>query len=197
MLKYLNSDMRNVFRYLPYGIIMGLIMAVVLGTINRLLVKKLKQPLPVMSGTCFFMYLMIMACITFLSRESGTRQGIDLELFSTWGINDRNNAYVIENILLFIPYGFVCAWFLKSARSFWVCTFYGIMTSTIIEYLQMMTERGYFQVDDILTNMLGSMIGYFIYRLLLHNRKTEEQKNAVVVVLLSLLTVTALLIRFI
>ena len=32
---------------------------------------------------------------------------MDLELFSTWGINDRNNAFVVENVLLFIPYGFV------------------------------------------------------------------------------------------
>ena len=53
----------------------------------------------------------ILLVITYFSRESGSRTGMmDLELFSTWGINDRNNAFVVENVLLFIPYGFVLPW---------------------------------------------------------------------------------------
>ena len=56
--------------------------------------------------SCLVMYVAVLLAITYFSRESGSRSGMmDLELFSTWGINNRNNAYVVENVLLFIPYG--------------------------------------------------------------------------------------------
>ena len=91
---------------------------------------------------------------------------MDLELFSTWGINDRNNAYVIENVLLFIPYGFLCGWNFIGARNLFRCAALGAVTSFGIEWMQLMTGRGYFQIDDILTNILGTVIGWIIFRIL-------------------------------
>ena len=40
------------------------------------------------------------------------------------------------------------------------------MTSLGVETIQLITGRGYFQVDDILTNVLGAVIGYVIFRIL-------------------------------
>lgn len=114
----------------------------------------------------FVMYVVIMLFITFLSREDGSRIGIDLQLLSTWGINQRNNAFVIENILLFIPYGFLCACVFKCARKMIPCVFIGMLTSFAIEWIQLITQRGYFQIDDILTNTLGALFGFLLYRLL-------------------------------
>ena len=107
-----------------------------------------------------------MLFITFLSRENGSRNGIDLELFSTWGINKRNNAFVIENILLFVPYGFICAWALQGAKRLIPNAMLGLATSLGIETMQLVTRRGYFQIDDVLTNTMGMVIGYLIFRVL-------------------------------
>lgn len=159
MLKYIIRDILAVLCYLPYGVIVGALMIIILKGINKHRIKKHQAPVPVAAKTCFFMYVTILLVITFLSRESGSRNGIDLHFFSTWGINERNNAYVIENILLFVPYGFLGAWAFPFVRSLIGCTFLGIMTSLGIEYLQMITERGFFQIDDILTNMLGAILG--------------------------------------
>lgn len=164
MWKYIVTDMAGAFRYLPYGLIVGVLAAAVLGAVNRHRVRKCKSPLPVAAHTCFWMYMAIMIVITFLSRESGSRNGVDLEFFSTWGINDRNNAFVVENILLFLPYGIVTAWAFPSMRNLVCCTLLGAVTSLGIEYMQMVTERGYFQIDDILTNTLGTLAGYLIFR---------------------------------
>ena len=116
----------------------------------------------------FSLYLMIILVITFFSREDGSRIGMDLELFSTWGTNARNHAYVVENVLLFIPYGFICPWAFPWLRGFFRNTFAAFETSVGVETIQLITCRGDFRVDDILTNVLGGIIGYWMFWLVYH-----------------------------
>uniref|UniRef100_UPI0040579166 VanZ family protein n=1 Tax=Acetatifactor sp. TaxID=1872090 RepID=UPI0040579166 len=163
MAKYIIKDLLAVCRYLPYGLITGIIVAIILSAINDRRIKKGKHPFSVVAITGFFMYIVVMLFITFWSREDGSIVGYDLELFSTWGINTRNNAYVIENILLFIPFGFLCAWVIPAARKLWSSTVIGFAVTLLIEYMQLFTGRGFFQIDDVLTNTLGAVIGYLIY----------------------------------
>ena len=166
MLKYLIRDLLSALRFLPWGIMAGIIVAMILNMVNARRSHTGRKLVPAPAAVCFYMYVVILLVITFFSRESGSGKGIDLELFSTWGINDRNNAYVVENVLLFIPYGIVCSWYLKKIRSFVGCTALGLLSSLGIEWLQLLTQRGVFQIDDILTNMLGSMIGYLLFHII-------------------------------
>ena len=102
---------------------------------------------------------------------------MDLELFSTWGINARNNAYVVENVLLFIPYGLLCSLAFEKFRNFFGCILFGALTSMAVESLQLVTSRGYFQIDDILTNILGTVVGYFLYYVFWGRRKRDTSKT--------------------
>lgn len=165
MWKYILKDMGETMRYLPYGLVAGVFFLLIFGAVNRWRTKRNKPPVAVLAMSAFMTYVVIILCITFLSRENGTRIGIDLDLFSTWGINERNNAFVIENVLLFIPYGIVCAWAFKALRRFFPCAMIGLATSIAVECMQLYTGRGYFQVDDILTNLLGSIVGYVVFRI--------------------------------
>ncbi len=165
MTKYIIRDITSVLRYLPYGLVVGIIVVIILSIINDRRVKKQKAPLSVWAITGFIMYLVVLFFITFFSREDGSSKGIDMELFSTWGINTRNNAYVIENILLFVPYGFLCAWAIKEVRNIITCTVLGAATSLLIEWLQLLTGRGFFQIDDVVTNTVGALIGYLIFKM--------------------------------
>ncbi len=166
MLKYIYSDLSRAVRYLPYGLALGVPVAVfIVWLINRQRRKKQKEPLSWVPVVIFGIYLAVLLMITFLSRESGSSKGvIDMDLFSTWGINDRNNAFVVENVLLFIPYGFLCSWNFRWAKKLWKCTLFGAVTSFGIEFLQLVTRRGFFQIDDILTNVLGTVIGWLLFR---------------------------------
>lgn len=166
MWKYIVSDIVAALRYLPYGLIAGAAAAVILDRVNRGRRKRGKAAAPLPAVSCLVMYVAVLLVITYFSRESGSRAGmVDLELFSTWGINKRNNAYVIENVLLFIPYGFVLAWADARQRHFLRNLLTGALTSLAIECMQLVTQRGYFQIDDILTNILGTVIGYICYLL--------------------------------
>jgi glycopeptide antibiotics resistance protein len=40
---------------------------------------------------------------------------------------------------------------------------FGLAGSVAIEVLQLASRRGYFQVDDILTNVIGALIGWLLY----------------------------------
>lgn len=171
MAEYIIKDVMSAFRYLPYGLLAGSIIAIILSAINDRRVKKNKVPFSVVTITGFFVYIVILLFITVFSREGGSSKGIDLELFSTWGINTRNNAYVMENILLFIPFGILCAWVFPVARRLWSCASIGLAVSFGIECLQLITGRGYFQIDDILTNTFGAVAGYLLYRCTVRKKK--------------------------
>lgn len=174
MAEYIIKDMMSVARYLPYGLVAGIIVAIILSAINGRRVRKNKTPFSVAAITGFFMYIVILLFITVLSREGGSSKGIDLKLFSTWGINTRNNAYVIENILLFIPFGILCAWVFPAARKLWSDILIGAVVSLGIECLQLITGTGFFQIDDVLTNTLGMLIGYLLYRCIVRKERTAD-----------------------
>lgn len=68
---------------------------------------------------------------------------------------------VIGNVLLFMPFGFFTGYFLKS-KSLKDSLILSLITSITIEVVQMMIGR-IFDVDDIILNTLGGVVGYFIY----------------------------------
>ena len=166
MIKYIVMDCLSMIKYVPYGAAMGAFLFIaflrITDRVGRPRGIKRRAVVPVM---LFWVYVSVMLIITFFSRESGSRQGMDLELFSTWGINDRNNAFVIENVLLFVPYGFLAGFAFGRYRRFLPCLALGALTSLGIETLQLITGRGFFQIDDILTNTLGAVLGFLLYRL--------------------------------
>ena len=71
---------------------------------------------------------------------------------------------VVGNILLFMPYGFFASYYLRldKKRLAFLLIF---IVSLAIECVQLLIGRC-FDVDDILLNLLGGMVGFFIYRLL-------------------------------
>ena len=73
---------------------------------------------------------------------------------------------VVGNILLFMPYGFFVSYFLRLEKSDKWLTFNLILLASLsIECVQLVIGRC-FDVDDILLNLVGGMIGYFVYRFL-------------------------------
>ena len=65
----------------------------------------------------------------------------------------------LKMYFFFIPFGILVPLKWKQLRNTFVCTFLGFCLSCVIEIMQLITERGHFQVDDILTNTLGALIG--------------------------------------
>lgn len=165
MFKYLIEDLTKALQYVPAGIMVWLLMIVVVKIVNNRRKRQEKQAVPYWTTVHFFSYLILMLVITFLSRETGSSSGIDLQIGSSMRINNRNNALVVENVLLFIPYGFLYGWWKQGRGFFFRSIMLGFVTSLGIESLQLVTGRGIFQLDDIITNTLGCLLGALVYKL--------------------------------
>ena len=68
---------------------------------------------------------------------------------------------VLGNIILFIPFGFLSSYLLKN-RKLGVITILTIIASGTIETVQYYIGR-VFDIDDIILNLLGGIIGFLIY----------------------------------
>ena len=66
----------------------------------------------------------------------------------------------ILNILLFIPMGFLLPAIWKEYRPIKKTVFMGLLVSVIIELLQIFTFR-LTDIDDLITNTLGTFLGYY------------------------------------
>ena len=67
---------------------------------------------------------------------------------------------VFLNILLYIPMGYLLPFIIKPMRySILACTAVGFLCSAATEYLQLRYRLGYFQLDDIINNTMGCLIG--------------------------------------
>lgn len=183
MIDYVVKDVMEVAGYLPIGIICGIAAIVVYIICNRLRSRKLSSMEGAEPGSrqhtgltvsvrshmwnvivwfLFVVYMVVMFITVFLSREPGSRQGIDMTLFGTWGETPQAHAFVIENILLFVPFGILYPVAVPGRwKYFTVLT--GMIISVVIETVQLVTQRGYCQLDDVVMNTLGSLVGYVIF----------------------------------
>lgn len=71
---------------------------------------------------------------------------------------------VIGNMIMFLPFGFFISYYLKSEKIS-LPILLTIIASTSIEIVQMCIGR-VFDIDDIILNISGGMIGYLLYSIL-------------------------------
>lgn len=82
------------------------------------------------------------------------------------------------NILIFIPFGFMVPRYFPSYRSWWKVFGTAFLFITGIELFQLVSAFGAFDVDDILLNSLGVILGYALYLLEASRElKRNSEKN--------------------
>ena len=128
--------------------------------------KREKYPLQSSAiWTLFLCYWLVLIQTALFSRESGSRKQISLILFETWGHSVQAHAYFIENIFMFIPFGILAPVLFKRMKKMYWCVLAGFLMSCTIEISQLLTQRGYMQIDDVLTNTAGAMAGWLIWKI--------------------------------
>jgi len=71
---------------------------------------------------------------------------------------------LIGNILLFVPAGYFFPRLWRFFRPFWRFFLSVFFLLLLIEILQLFSLRGRLDVDDILLNLTGSLLGYLLYK---------------------------------
>lgn len=73
---------------------------------------------------------------------------------------------VIGNILFFIPLGFCIPLFFNKKNKLSKVILYGFTASLTIEVLQLFTPYSITDIDDIIFNTLGTVIGFIIFNII-------------------------------
>lgn len=72
---------------------------------------------------------------------------------------------IFANILMFIPMGFLLPVLFKKINKIWKCFLVVFIIVFSVEVIQFLTFRGSFDVDDIILNVCGSIIGYLFIKI--------------------------------
>ena len=85
---------------------------------------------------------------------------------------------LVGNVVVFIPFGFLIPYVFKRGGNFFVMLINAFLFVLGIEVFQLFSAFGAFDVDDILLNCAGAVLGYFFYliyeRLKKHHRNKKE-----------------------
>lgn len=108
-------------------------------------------------------YIFFIFYITVISRESSNENFIKTEL--AWGYKTISDIYAnsenLWNILLFVPIG--CLGGLATTKySLIKAVLLGLFVSESIECIQLIWKKGVFDVDDLMNNTIGALIGGLI-----------------------------------
>lgn len=164
----------SVKAFLLYALLgIGIVFAIWL--IGYLLKRRIRLS-NVLAGIVMAIYGSVMLQLTLVCRESGSRIGIELDLFH--GLTGPDNdfhwmmlAYVVLNCMLFIPYGFALSLFSvinerKTGVQCILVLLSSLATSLFIETAQLITQRGYYEVQDLFFNTIGGVIGWILFRII-------------------------------
>lgn len=84
---------------------------------------------------------------------------------------------LLGNLFPFMPFGFFLPLCWEKMR-FWNTALVGFLFSLVCEILQDVTMTGYFDVDDIIMNMCGVLLGYgcyFVFRFVVKKIKKHKE----------------------
>ena len=156
---------------IPMAVYWGLLAVFVIGVIALLLWKGVKTGGRYASALLLAEWVMLVLCATVIFRSASAERGFRLiPLSSYWDIGP--HSYLLEavaekalNIALFVPVGFLLGCGFRSMT--WKrALLTGCCISVGIELLQFVFQRGFCEVDDVIHNVFGCLIGYLCYILL-------------------------------
>jgi glycopeptide antibiotics resistance protein len=97
---------------------------------------------------------------------------IPFKTIANYMINRQNVSFDVwiynlaGNIAAFVPLGFLLPAAFQKVRSLKAVFVTVLFLIVSAEAAQLLTLRGVFDVDDIILNTIGSVIGYYIYKFL-------------------------------
>lgn len=130
----------------------------------------------------FGLYCAVMIWLLFLQRrprivDTGyldtVRQNLNLQpgdtirrFLAVWNTPVYHRAAIVNlvgNIVMFIPLGFGLPWAHAGLRRFWKTLLLSAGIIVLVELTQLVTLLGRCDVDDLILNLIGVAVGYFLW----------------------------------
>lgn len=119
-------------------------------------------------------YLLALAWLALLARTPSSQARYNLEIYGALrrgiasgtltGTGLGSLYEVIQNVLVFVPVGLLTPCISRRTDRWWKAALWGLALSLTVEIIQLLTHRGFFDVDDLIDNTLGAGLGWLLYR---------------------------------
>ena len=169
----MDNDIRLVTKYMylfDAGIpkyLVWVLCAIIAGIIISLYFTK-KNWYSFLRNTLFcllFGYVFFVLCVTLIFRDQSESIRVFIRPFWSYHVpNYKLIAELVLNVLLFVPIGFLAAAAMRRTKML-VLTGIACCFSMTIEVLQLLFRRGVCNIDDVIHNTFGFVLGYCIFRI--------------------------------
>lgn len=137
---------------------------------------KNKKRIKILGKVFFILYIVFIFYFLLLSDWYGRGQEMKMyhynfvlfkEIKRFWNYREQLGimavmSNLLGNVLIFVPFGFFMP-IGSRFRSFLATAFYGFGISLCVELFQLVIKVGSFDVDDLLLNTVGSILGYMLF----------------------------------
>lgn len=151
---------------------------------------KHRKALRICSYIIFGVYIILLTYFLFFAESTGrTFEGRtyhynlvlfkEIRRFFKYRDSLGNMAVVLNlvgNVVAFVPFGMILPIMNRRFRSFFYMTFLTFEFSLIVELIQLVCKVGSFDVDDLLLNTIGGILGYLIFALVNRIRRHKYEK---------------------
>lgn len=136
--------------------------------------QETKARIRVVGRLFFLVYLLALVYFLFFAEEYGRRNFQELDYrYNLVPFQEIRRFWIYRktvgfwaaflnlagNVIGFVPFGFIVPVMHKKMESFWKVSLLGFLFSLCVETIQLVTKVGCFDVDDLMLNTLGAMIG--------------------------------------
>ncbi len=166
---------------IPYIVYWILLAVLVVGIVVILFSQKTRRTQKI-ARLIFVEWVVLIFCSAVIFREARVESAINLVPLSSY-FCIAENSYLKEvavinllNICMFLPVGF----FLKCGYRSVTCKkvfLIGFIVSFFVELLQFTFSKGLCEVDDLIHNVAGCMVGYAIATLILTESNDKNKKK--------------------
>lgn len=164
----------NLYHDIPQEVYEGLLSIFCIGLVVFIAWKGFKTGLRYSAPLLLIEYIFLLFCSTVIFRTTGATRQYDFHPFWSY---DRPDLLIenIMNVIVFIPVGMILgsllrvkgswskygSWF-KVNGSWLIVLLIGCSISVTIEALRFCFMRGFSEVDDVMHNTVGCLIGFLI-----------------------------------
>ena len=154
----------SLYQDIPQEVYEGILSIFSLGLVLFIAWKGFKTGLRYSAILLLVEYVFLLFCSTVIFRATGETRQYDFHPFWSYSRPD----LLVENIMnvvVFIPVGLLLGIAFKQ-MTWWKALLLGCSISVTIESLQFFLMRGFSEVDDVMHNTLGCLLGYGIMTIL-------------------------------
>ena len=130
-----------------------------------------------MAGILFFIYFIVLFYFLFFSERMGRTFSDrtyqynliplrEIKRFLTYRDVLGMEAVllnIVGNVAAFMPFGTFLPFFSERCRKLWRTVYYSFELSLVVELLQLVSRVGSFDVDDLLLNTVGGLMGFLVF----------------------------------